>query len=106
MFDSTTTFRSPVFNFLSDTYASFASVCAVLYSLQTLVVGVLALGSPCFYYYYRNEDGDPLAFDMNWCVRTLPACGLINENTACMRPYHSLPRYRLLVAAPTPSFTL
>jgi hypothetical protein len=77
MFDSTATFRSPVFNFLSDTYASFASVCAVLYSLQTLVVGVLALGSPCFYYYYRNEDGDPLAFDMNWCVRTL----------SCMWPY-------------------
>lgn len=39
---------------------------ASLATSQTLAVAFVAIGAPCFFFFYRESDGNELSFNMNW----------------------------------------
>jgi hypothetical protein len=40
--------------------------CTGGWDLQTAFVAFLSIGSPCFFYWYREGDDNALSFNMNW----------------------------------------
>eukprot|EP00038_Savillea_parva_P009531 m.184132 g.184132 ORF g.184132 m.184132 type:complete len:413 (+) comp16043_c0_seq1:85-1323(+) len=60
--------NSAVYNFMLDLFASFYSMGHVLSGVQTILVAILAIGSPCFFFYYRDPDEGALSFNMNWTL--------------------------------------
>eukprot|EP00041_Stephanoeca_diplocostata_P027172 m.745202 g.745202 ORF g.745202 m.745202 type:complete len:411 (+) comp23127_c3_seq3:128-1360(+) len=56
-----------LYNFILDEYSTVILIARLLWTIETLFVSLIAIGSPIFFYYFRS-DGDAVVYPLSWTV--------------------------------------